>query len=52
MAIKDLKLPDGPMSGLVASAVEYKVDAGQRSVLFLDVMRQRGDHWQLDLPAA
>src|SRR5436190_23056902 len=37
---------DGPISGLVASAVEYMVDAGQRSVLFLDVMRQRGDQYR------
>jgi hypothetical protein len=28
--------------GLFASALEYLVDTGQRSVLFLDVMRQRG----------
>ncbi|WP_324413000.1 DUF3141 domain-containing protein [Bradyrhizobium sp.] len=34
------------MSGLVASAVEYMVDAGQRSVLLLDVMRQRGDQYR------
>ncbi|MGY8666601.1 DUF3141 domain-containing protein [Bradyrhizobium sp. UFLA05-109] len=34
------------MSGLVASAVEYLVDAGQRSVLFLDIMRQRGDQYR------
>jgi pimeloyl-ACP methyl ester carboxylesterase len=34
------------MSGLVASAVEYMVDAGQRSLLFLDVMRQRGDQYR------
>ena len=27
---------------LFASAFEYLVDTGQRSVLFLDVMRQRG----------
>jgi hypothetical protein len=46
MAMGDLKLPDGPMSGLVASAVEYLVDAGQRSVLFLDIMRQRGDQYR------
>jgi len=39
-------LPGGPMSGLVASAVEYMVDAGQRSMLFLDVMRQRGDQYR------
>src|SRR6516164_11598776 len=30
------------LSGLVPSAIEYLVDAGQRSVLFLDVMRERG----------
>jgi pimeloyl-ACP methyl ester carboxylesterase len=30
------------MSGLVASAMEYMVDSGQRTVLFLDVMRRRG----------
>jgi hypothetical protein len=30
------------LSGLFASALDYLVDAGQRSVLFLDVMRQRG----------
>ncbi|WP_024506065.1 DUF3141 domain-containing protein [Bradyrhizobium sp. ARR65] len=29
-------------AGLFASVQEYLVDAGQRSVLFLDVMRQRG----------
>ena len=36
----------GAMSGLVAKAVEYMVDAGQRSVLFLDIMRQRGDQYR------
>jgi pimeloyl-ACP methyl ester carboxylesterase len=39
-------LPGGPISGLVASAVDYMVDAGQRSVLFLDIMRQRGDQYR------
>jgi pimeloyl-ACP methyl ester carboxylesterase len=34
------------MSGLVAKAVEYIVDAGQRSVLFLDILRQRGDQYR------
>jgi len=34
------------MSGLVAKAVEYMVDAGQRSVLFLDILRQRGDQYR------
>jgi hypothetical protein len=31
---------------MVANAVEYMVDAGQRSVLFLDIMRQRGDQYR------
>jgi len=35
-------LSNDAMSGLFASALEYLIDAGQRSVLFLDVMRQRG----------
>jgi pimeloyl-ACP methyl ester carboxylesterase len=38
-------IPGGPMSELVANAVNYMVDAGQRSVLFLDIMRQRGDQY-------
>jgi pimeloyl-ACP methyl ester carboxylesterase len=46
MSMEIPNLPDGPMSGLVASAVEYMVDAGQRSMLFLDVMRQRGDQYR------
>lgn len=46
MSMDNMKLPEGPMSGLVASAVEYMVDAGQRSVLFLDIMRRRGDQYR------
>lgn len=46
MAMETSNLPGGAMSGLVASAVEYMVDAGQRSMLFLDVMRQRGDQYR------
>jgi pimeloyl-ACP methyl ester carboxylesterase len=34
------------LSGLVASAEEYMVDAGQRSALFLDILRQRGDQYR------
>src|ERR1700761_4301959 len=34
------------MSNLLASAFEYLVDARQRSVLFLDVMRQRGEQYR------
>src|SRR3954467_12805669 len=46
MPMDNVTLPGGPMSGLVASAVEYMTDASQRSVLFLDVMRQRGDQYR------
>jgi pimeloyl-ACP methyl ester carboxylesterase len=34
------------MTGLVASAIEYMVDTGQRSMLFLDIMRRRGDQYR------
>jgi hypothetical protein len=34
------------LPGLFASAFEYLVDTGQRSVLFLDVMRQRGAQYR------
>ncbi len=46
MSMETPNLPGGPLSGLVASAVEYLVDAGQRSVLFLDIMRRRGDQYR------
>ena len=46
MPMDNAMLPGGPMSGLVASAVEYMMDASQRSVLFLDVMRRRGDQYR------
>jgi hypothetical protein len=37
------------MSGLVTSALEYMVDSGQRSVLFLDIMRRRGEQYRKQL---
>jgi pimeloyl-ACP methyl ester carboxylesterase len=46
MSMETPNLPGGPLSGLVASAAEYMVDAGQRSLLYLDVMRQRGDQYR------
>lgn len=42
MSMQLPKIPDGAPSSFFASALEYMLDAGQRSVLFLDVMRQRG----------
>ena len=38
--------------GVFGQAVEYLVDAGQRSVLFWDVMRQRGQQYQEHLEQA
>lgn len=35
-----------PTFGIFAPAFEYLVDAAQRSVLFLDVMRQRGNQYR------
>jgi hypothetical protein len=46
MANETAMLPGGPMSGLVASAVEYMLDAGQRNILFLDILRRRGDQYR------
>src|SRR5712675_1713894 len=46
MSMDKPMLSGDPMSGLVASAVEYMIDAGQRSVLFLDILRRRGDQYQ------
>ena len=41
-----------PAFGLFAPAFEYFVDAAQRSVLFWDVMRQRGDQYREHLAEA
>lgn len=46
MPMDNATLPGDPMSGLVASALDYMMDAGQRSVLFLDVLRRRGDQYR------
>src|SRR5713226_1674697 len=42
MSIDKPSISGDSLPGLFASAFEYLVDTGQRSVLFLDVMRQRG----------
>jgi pimeloyl-ACP methyl ester carboxylesterase len=46
MSMETPNPPARPISGLVASAMEYMVDAGQRSVLFFDIMRRRGDQYR------
>src|ERR1700760_3009374 len=38
--------PSDAFPGLFASALEYLVDSGQRSVLFLDVMRRRSEQYR------
>lgn len=43
MAISDNFKFSLPMSGLGAEALNYLWDAGQKSILFLDVLRQRGN---------
>jgi hypothetical protein len=40
------EFPGNAMPGLFASAFEYLVDAGQRNVLFMDVMRRRGEQYR------
>ena len=35
-----------PLLGLFSSAIEYAVDTAQRSILFWDVMRQRGNQYR------
>ena len=39
-------IPDNALPGLFASALEYLVDSGQRSILFMDVMRRRGEQYR------
>src|SRR5215475_12245350 len=38
--------PGDKLPGLFASALEYLVDSGQRSILFMDVMRRRGEQYR------
>ena len=46
MSLDQAVPPGGLMSGMIASAMEYMIDSGQRSILFLDVMRRRGDQYR------
>ena len=39
-------IPDNALPGLFACALEYLVDSGQRSILFMDVMRRRGEQYR------
>ena len=42
---KQLQVPGNVLADFFAPAFEYTVDAVQRSVLFADVMRQRGNQY-------
>src|SRR6202048_3087485 len=46
MSTEKLATSGDALPGLFASVFEYLVDTGQRSVLFLDVMRQRGGQYR------
>ena len=46
MMIENPATPDKAQPDLFASAIEYLVDSGQRSILFMDVMRRRGEHYR------
>src|SRR3984893_32959 len=46
MSVDQTTISGDALPGLFASAFEYLVDTGQRSVLFLDVMRQRGGQYR------
>ena len=39
-------VPSRALPWLLSDATEYLVDAGQRSILFLDVLRRRGDQYR------
>ena len=46
MANDKQQASSGALPNLLGAALEYMVDAGQRSVLFMDVMRQRGNQYR------
>src|SRR5215469_11852375 len=44
--ISSTKSPSPGLLGMFGPAVDYMIDAGQRTVLFWDVMRQRGNQYR------
>ncbi len=46
MPTDNQQLSGNPLFALFGSAVEYMMDATQRSVLFCDVMRQRSNQYR------
>jgi pimeloyl-ACP methyl ester carboxylesterase len=52
LAVTNSTAPMPSFASLFASAAEYLVDAGQRSILFWDVMRQRGNQYREHMAAA
>jgi pimeloyl-ACP methyl ester carboxylesterase len=47
--VQDFGRPFTPAFGFLAAALEYMIDASQRSMLFWDVMRQRGNQYRQHL---
>jgi pimeloyl-ACP methyl ester carboxylesterase len=46
MSVSTAKLPDMPPLAPFGPAMDYMIDAAQRTVLFWDVMRQRGNQYR------
>ena len=46
MSTDNKHIPDNPFFGAFAPAFEYMVDAAQRSTLFFDILRQRGNQYR------
>jgi pimeloyl-ACP methyl ester carboxylesterase len=45
MSTNNQQVPTNPLLGVLAPAIEFMVDAAQRSVLFVDILRQRGNQY-------
>ena len=52
MSVSTAKLADTSMFGPLSPAMDYMIDAAQRTVLFWDVMRQRGNQYREHLAEA
>ena len=52
MSVSTAKLADTSMFGPLGPAMDYMIDAAQRTVLFWDVMRQRGNQYREHLAEA
>jgi len=46
MSSKQAPVPEAHSSDMFGSAMDYLIDAAQRTALFWDVMRQRGNQYR------